>query len=196
MRMKIREFYKQISFMQRRIKDGLVTKESKIEVLLNYWDKMFGVLQSQASKSNDKPTNDMCKKLIVIPKEVRYAMLKKYVTQCRNLYTIAFFQWRLMYPSQVRFEKEQLEVILYKCINDLIDGLNPKLHPSDETNRESMIPRDFLRRYSLADIAEQDFLVNRFWSIGMADPYPDDDLKIIGSRDDHRDFGLPTKCED
>ena len=43
-KIKIREFYKQITYMQKRIKDQTDTKESKVEVLLNYWDKMFGIL--------------------------------------------------------------------------------------------------------------------------------------------------------
>ena len=64
--------------------------------------------------------------------------------------------------------------------------------PSDETNKESMIPKEFLKKYGLVDAVEMDFLVNRFWTIGIGDPYPDDDLKIIGSRDDVRDMGLPT----
>ena len=48
----------------------------------------------------------------------------------------------------------------------------------------------------MVDPVEKAFLVNRFWTVGMGDPYPDDDLKIIGSRDDVRDLGLPTKAED
>ena len=58
-----------------------------------------------------------------------------------------------------------------------------------------MISKDFLKKYHMIDEVEKDFLVNRFWTIGMGDPYPDDDLHILGSRDDVRDLGLPTKAD-
>ena len=40
-------------------------------------------------------------------------------------------------------------------------------------------------------------MINRFFSIGITDPYPDDDLHIIGSRDDGEDtLPVPDKIED
>ena len=40
-----RDFYQKILFMQRRMKNQLVIRFAKVEVLLNYWDKLFGILQ-------------------------------------------------------------------------------------------------------------------------------------------------------
>ena len=45
----LRRIYKSIEFMQKRIKNQLATRESKIEVLENYWDKIYGQLQIKAS---------------------------------------------------------------------------------------------------------------------------------------------------
>jgi hypothetical protein len=47
----------------------------------------------------DKPTLEMCRKIMMINHEVRYEVLKKFVAACRWLYSIAFFQWRLMKPT-------------------------------------------------------------------------------------------------
>jgi len=60
-----------------------------------------------------------------------------------------------------------------------------------------VIARDFLKKYNLIVKKPRDFLINRFFSIGITDPYPDDDLNIIGSRDDGEDtLPLPEKVED
>ena len=49
-----------------------------------------------------------------------------------------------MYPSEIRFDIDELEELLYSRINNLINGLRSDLLPSDETVKESMIPKDFL----------------------------------------------------
>mmetsp|Transcript_13544 Transcript_13544/g.21126 ORF Transcript_13544/g.21126 Transcript_13544/m.21126 type:complete len:140 (+) Transcript_13544:1358-1777(+) len=52
-RVTVRDFYKSIEYMQKRMRAQLLTKSQKIEVLFNYWDKLFGQLQSRASKLKD-----------------------------------------------------------------------------------------------------------------------------------------------
>lgn len=56
---------------------------------------------------------------------------------------------------------------------------------SAETLKASVIAKDFLTedRYNL--IYEiKPYLINRFATVGLVDPYPDDDKNIIGSVDD------------
>ena len=45
LRMKGTEFIKQISFMQLRIRDQLICRFGKVDVLINYWDKIVGHVQ-------------------------------------------------------------------------------------------------------------------------------------------------------
>jgi hypothetical protein len=40
--MSVRKFYNDICFIQKKIRDQLVFREAKVEVLNNYWDKMVG----------------------------------------------------------------------------------------------------------------------------------------------------------
>ena len=66
-----------------------------------------------------------------------------------------------------------------------------------QTKEHSVIANNFLKKYNLIVKNPQDFNINRFFSVGIADPYPDDDLNIIGSRDDGEDFlPAPDKVED
>lgn len=39
---------------------------------------------------------------MLIPPEVQYEVLKKWVQGCRDLHAIAFFQWRIMFPNKAR----------------------------------------------------------------------------------------------
>jgi hypothetical protein len=41
-KIKVVEFFHNIEYMQDRIRDQLVKKDAKTEILMNYWDKMFG----------------------------------------------------------------------------------------------------------------------------------------------------------
>ena len=71
---------------------------------------------------------------------------------------------------------------------------------SEETKAGSRITENFLtkERYDIIDEREDiHYLIKTFFSVGFADPFPDDDKFIIGSKDDAPD-GLepPSKVED
>ena len=58
-----------------------------------------------------------------------------------------------------------------------------------ETKKSSIIAKDFLtmKKYNMIDTRMANFMINRFFTVGFADPYPDDDKFIIGSVDDKPD---------
>jgi len=89
-KVKVVEFFHSIEYMQDRIRDQLVKKDAKAEILMNYWDKMFGTLQTRASQLGDRQGNDLARKLILVPKEVRWTVLREYVDRCQELHAIAF----------------------------------------------------------------------------------------------------------
>ena len=63
----------------------------------------------------------------------------------------------------------------------------------------SAIEANFLtkERYDIIDDRDASFLIKRFWTVGFADPYPDDDKNIIGSVDDvPPDLKTPCRVED
>jgi len=57
---------------------------------MNYWDKLFSLVQSRATHLKDERTNRICRKLVSVPANVKYEALKKYVSKCQELYSIAF----------------------------------------------------------------------------------------------------------
>ena len=55
--------------MQERIRYKLKTKFSKIDVLVNYWDKFIGMLmkKSQKSRPKDQAAIELINKIIEVP---------------------------------------------------------------------------------------------------------------------------------
>jgi len=86
--------------------------EAKIEVLMNYWDKLVGRLMTRALEKKDETMKETIQKLVVISYTVKHACLKKFIQQANFLYAIAFFQWRYKYPNDVKWMKEDLEELI------------------------------------------------------------------------------------
>ena len=82
-KVKARKLYKILLKIQRRIRDNGVTKYSKVEVLVNYWDKLYGQLQVRASKKNDQAAKGLLLNIIKVPKPVQNAVLGEYVRMCQ-----------------------------------------------------------------------------------------------------------------
>lgn len=95
--------YLKISKIQKFMKDQIETKDAKVEVLENYWDKMIGLIQFKATKFNDKKVTQLFGDIVLVPFEVRRAMLRRFIKMCRQLHSIAFLQWRLLYCNQTNY---------------------------------------------------------------------------------------------
>ena len=165
------------------MKNQLVIRHAKVDVLLIYWDKLYGIVQQGASLFRDKNANALCKKLICINKEVQKHMLLAYVNRCRELHSIAFLQWRLMYPSEFVNRQDIQELILAR-INNLNNNMNLGQRPNEETLKNSKISSKFLdkaSRFVLKEEKQTDktFLINRFFDIGWADPFAADNDGLV-----------------
>ena len=90
---------------------------SKVDVLDTYWDKILGQFQMKATKLKDKYMTEVCKRIIMVPKNVRITCLTKYVLACKWVYAIGFFQWRLNQTSTEYYGKEaELEELIEKYV--------------------------------------------------------------------------------
>ena len=101
-------------------------------------------------------------------------MLSKFVDASKILYSIAFTQWRIQFPSKVRWEEDQLEEILHKSQSVLstfywMDNTRfPRKLPS--------LPPEFFKIYANGGKAQENkpFLINSLGLIEWPDPFEDD----------------------
>lgn len=71
-------------------------------------------MQLQATKNNDHEANEMLRYIALVPIDTKIRIFKFYVRKCRDLHSVAFFQWRMKYPSKIRFDKEEIEECIEK----------------------------------------------------------------------------------
>ena len=86
----------------------MTIRTAKVEVLHNYWDKMTGIILQESYRMKDLTGQGLINKMIVVPREVRESVLMHYVNKCRARHTIAFFQWRLRFPNDIKHDEKQL----------------------------------------------------------------------------------------
>jgi hypothetical protein len=87
----MKRFYQQITFIQKRMRDKCICREQKVEVLFNYWDKMYGQMQMKASATKDAEANKLLTQLVLVPREVKWEVCRKFVDKCSVLHAVAFF---------------------------------------------------------------------------------------------------------
>ena len=112
--------------MQRRLRQQLSKKRAKTNVLLTFWDKLFGILMSEAIAKSDEKLKKVLHDVVVVPSEVKDSLLGHWIIKCQQLHAIAFWQWRLKYPNPVRFDQEEVEGLILRRINYFYESLNDK----------------------------------------------------------------------
>lgn len=60
---------------------------------------------------------------------VKRHVLLKYVNKCRELHSIAFLQWRMLYPTRYT-NMEDVEELILARISNLVNGLDFDLRPT------------------------------------------------------------------
>ena len=96
----------------------------------------------------DKNANNLLKKIIMVDQNVKFELLRRYVKKCRELHSIAFLQWRKMYPTRY-VDLDITEDLILARINNLINGMKLDQVPLHNTIVESKISNNFGTKYQL-----------------------------------------------
>ena len=78
-KIKQRTMFRQIGWIQNRFISRNKCLEAKIEVLMNYWDKIVGKLLIISADKKDENMKDMIKKFIVVSHVVKHACLGEFI---------------------------------------------------------------------------------------------------------------------
>lgn len=101
MKWKLRNLEKSLLFIQNRFLRRRTTHEAKLEIVENYWNKFVGQLYFENLNIGDQKTREMVAGIIRVKKDIRRAVLTKYLAKCGQLHSLAFFQWRYKFPSNL-----------------------------------------------------------------------------------------------
>jgi hypothetical protein len=97
-RIKVRCTYEMFIRIQQRLRRQCISRQCKVDMLMSYWEKMTLRIQKQATDLMDAEACNLCLKFIMVPTEVKQELFSEYINACRDLYAIAFLQWRLRFP--------------------------------------------------------------------------------------------------
>ena len=114
-------FYQTISYIQKIFRAQLHTRNAKVEVLSNYWEKFIINLQLKATELNDKKCNELCRQILLVPEVVKQEVLTQWVKGCRDLHAIAFFQWRIMFPNKKRDKMHSRYQHDFEALSEIVE---------------------------------------------------------------------------
>ena len=158
---KLVKYIDRLEFVQKRIRNQLAIRYSKVEMLIKYWDMLLSKMQKQAKRARDK---EIIMAIFKVSPSIRWSLLLDYVNKCREIYQIAFFQWRHKKYIEKGNEKpnEELEELIefrinytYHMYQDYgernVDGTSPinksadqfikNFNPNQEKEEESKLPK-------------------------------------------------------
>jgi hypothetical protein len=112
MTLKVRAAFKNLIFMQKKIKCRNVTREAKIDILENYWNKLLGQIHRKNQEVGDKKTQTLLRAISGVKANIRRKALHEYLRCAQTVHTIAFLQWRMLFPSSLEYHEEMLRELL------------------------------------------------------------------------------------
>lgn len=193
MKVCFRNFYEKIVFMQKRMKDQLVIRYSKIDILHSAWDVVYAFIMRKASSRKDQNVMKFLQKIAILDmtKRMKNECLIKYLNQCRRLHSIAFLQWRIKYPTKFT-NIRQCEKLIAKMSNNIHKKIR-YTWPTEDTIKAATLPNAMYDKYKLLETARKDdppvplfyvsdkptHKINAFADIGWCDPFANENKKGI-----------------
>ena len=166
-----------MTLIQKRMRDKLQTKDSKLEVLLMQWDKTVrSLIKRNKRKKGGGKLNDFIDQMRLINNDVKRACMAEYLRKVQTKYSAAFSQWRYMLEFT---NKEEIIGNMESISRYFFRDIDISKLPIEKTLKASKIPIEVEESYDLIMtdrklIQKQPYLIHTFWSIGMADPFPDE----------------------
>lgn len=84
------------------------TREAKLEILTNAWHKLLGQLLMANTTVMSKKASTMIFEIGKLPHKIVRAALEEYLRCSQRVHTIAFLQWRMKFPSHIKYNQAML----------------------------------------------------------------------------------------
>lgn len=171
-----------IEFMQRRVCDKIATKNSKMDLLLYYWDRITSEIKDYVKReAKGCPPNirAFCEEIMSTKRYIKKHVVGVYLSQCKVIHQIAFTQWRYItlqlfaFKGKMHFDQLANNFI---CLNNLAKSNGTKWKNSFgiEYNSSMDYKKAVMLRRGAREILEKIFRYKPTYKAGMID-----DLKSI-----------------
>ena len=146
-----------------------IALNAKIEVLVNYWNKLQGTLMDRAQQSNVKRLKMLILEIVKVPAEIKHEVLRFIVKKCMELHSIAFLQWRYLFPGNSPYYSDD---VLDELIQARIEFFY--INYSDcrcKLHKKSNLPKGFQNHYGDLLSPSEEFQISSFDQIGILNPF-------------------------
>jgi len=135
------------------------------------WQQILTKLRKKAKKDKDKSISNLIKKIEQVPRAIQEAVLHYYLRKCRNLYSLAYYQWRFKYRPLGSFGQAGIADLIRRTAAQFESDITYRKCCTSETVKASVIPKDMVKRYKLLGAQPSVHQVKSLDEIGMQDPY-------------------------
>ena len=171
--LKLRQLFKILTFIQKRFLARFYTREAKIEVLNNAWNKLCGQLNEQNIEVKSIFMSEMLVKIQSLNPVIKRRALEEYLRCSQRVHTIAFLQWRLKYPK-LKCNVGMLISLIEERMNFMYGNLNNGEELPNMPDGKYKCVDQFYEFFGTAIERAKSFNIWSFEQIGLNDPYPDE----------------------
>ena len=202
-----KELFRLLFFMQMRFLQRYHVREAKIAMLTNAWNKFLGVLLVKNVKVRSNRMSKIIQGIGAIDRTIIREVLEEYLRSCQKVHTIAFFQWRIQYPSHLEYNEEILEELVQERIEYTYQRLieHGKATPEYALGQPTWhFEKEQLEKFESVFPLAQNYQISSFEQIGMFDPFPKEESEMpftvpttkdeqVYHRDNRNDYGNSPK---
>lgn len=191
---KIIKYHTNVQRLQCMQKLKMTRRKKQFQTLCQLWGRTHMLIWQKAHKLNDEPVLALANKIMLIPEQIKMAVLKLYFDQCLKAYDIAQVQWMMEYFDEDASQHHGILKSRLKKMQRLYwtrlfqHRLKFKLQPGmceftnlqpdfftkyainieDETIKKSSMYHVYL----LMDNNDSDQVVTSFRNLSISDPFP------------------------
>eukprot|EP00347_Sterkiella_histriomuscorum_P002453 403368090 len=191
----IKSFREGIIYIQRHVRIAKLLRKTKFEILLKMWNREINQLQIKSIQVKDRKNKEFIKDMNNIKEEIRDLVLNKFLDQCYNKQSMAYFQWRYAYSA--KSDSEEMRIMFDCCLkkflnisdsSPLLSKFQSEIYPV-KPSQAGQSPNSPLKRpnnnslnfqvQQIEDTWEEptSCIVSRFDFIGLKDPLPKQNIQ-------------------
>lgn len=140
---------------------------------MNSWHKLIGTINDINATVMSKKVGNIVYEVGKIEPNVIRAALEEYLRCSQRVHTIAFLQWRIMYPSHIQFHEEMLVELIEERMKFMYGNMYMGIRDKKKMpGKQYGLDQQFYDNFAEAISKAQPYNIWSFEQIGLFDPYP------------------------
>ena len=119
-----------------------------MDILETSWNKLLGSIHRENQKIGDAKTSKIIRAISGVKPNIKRLALEEYLSGAQMVHSIAFLQWRMMYPSHLLFNEDMLREIITERLSFMYDDLESKVPDNRPESESNGVNARFYEKYA------------------------------------------------